>query len=32
MITPQGMVKVLDFGLAAVSQPSGESSGAFIEH
>jgi serine/threonine-protein kinase len=24
MITPQGMVKVLDFGLAAVSQPSGE--------
>ena len=32
MITPQGVVKVLDFGLAAVSQPSGESSGAFIEH
>jgi serine/threonine-protein kinase len=24
MITPQGVVKVLDFGLAAVSQPSGE--------
>jgi len=27
MITPQGVVKVLDFGLAAVSQPSGESAG-----
>jgi eukaryotic-like serine/threonine-protein kinase len=27
MITPQGVVKVLDFGLAAVSQPSGEGSG-----
>jgi serine/threonine protein kinase len=26
MITPQGVVKVLDFGLAAVTQPSGESS------
>ncbi len=24
MITPQGVVKVLDFGLAAMSQPSGE--------
>jgi serine/threonine protein kinase/tetratricopeptide (TPR) repeat protein len=24
MITPQGVVKVLDFGLAAVSEPSGE--------
>ncbi len=24
MITPQGVVKVLDFGLAAVTQPSGE--------
>ena len=28
MITPQGVVKLLDFGLAAVSQPSGQSSGA----
>jgi len=28
MITPQGVVKLLDFGLAAVLQPSGESSGA----
>ncbi len=27
MITPQGVVKVLDFGLAAVSQPPGTSSG-----
>ena len=26
MITPQGVVKVLDFGLAAVTQPSGENS------
>ena len=26
MITPQGVVKLLDFGLAAVTQPSGESS------
>jgi eukaryotic-like serine/threonine-protein kinase len=24
MVTPQGVVKVLDFGLAAVTQPSGE--------
>src|SRR6201982_1220452 len=27
MVTPQGVVKVLDFGLAAVSQPPGTSSG-----
>ena len=27
MVTPQGVVKVLDFGLAAVSQPPGTNSG-----
>jgi Tol biopolymer transport system component len=27
VVTPQGVVKVLDFGLAAVTQPSGESPG-----
>jgi serine/threonine protein kinase len=27
-VTPQGVIKVLDFGLAAVTQPSGSSSGS----
>jgi len=27
MVTPQGVTKVLDFGLAAITQPSGESPG-----